>query len=339
MNVGTGFALDMISESHLTNTKQNYITQPCDYVFGFKVTGLRVMLVMSHDRTNKKLCHFYHRNGSAYSLPIGGLFPDALFSGSILDGDIVKTHSGKFVFIIHDCLLSCGNVCSTLRYEQRLELAREIVFRIGTCNLSSPLKSAPNYERFEMDSNSKYALPSLRSGVSRMIFQPGGMFFYMTVKPIFDMRYLPQFNANILDFPIDGFVFTSLSMPAAPFRKNPISVFKYKKPIDCTIDVVIMTHCKYKESIVTGVDKFRKSHGTAYMCAIDDLTSKSELVVFSKITPDIKFDEACVYECSFVKDQWKIVLKRDKSANTVSTIIANIRNIIEEIDLNTFVQS
>jgi DNA-directed RNA polymerase II subunit RPB1 len=339
MNVGTGFALNLISQTpHNVSPQQEFVTQPCDYVFGFKVTGLRVMLVMSHDRAGKKLCHFYHRNGSAYSLPTGGLLPDALFAGSILDGDIVLSNSGKYVYIIHDCLLSCGNVCSTLRFDQRLELAREIVFRIGTCNLSSPLKNAPNYELFEMGCNSEYALPSLRSAVSKMIFQPGGMFFFITVKPIFDMRHLPQFNANILDFPIDGFVFTSLSLGATPFRKNPIAVFKYKKPIDCTIDVVIMTNCKYKESIVTGIDKFRIQHGSAYMCAIDDLTGSSELVVFSKITPDIKIEENSVYECSFVGNQWKIVLKRDKSANTVSTIIANIHNIIEEIPLSDFVQ-
>ncbi len=338
MNVGTGFALEMISQHIIPRKIQNFVSQACDYCFGFKVTGLRVMLVMSHDRLGKKLCHLYHRNGSAYSLPTGGLLPDALFSGTVVDGDLVKSYSGKFVFIIHDCLLSCGNNCSSLRYDQRLELAREIVFRIGTCNLSSCLKNAPNYESFEMDADSKYALPTLRTGISKMIFQPGGMFFYMTVKPIFDMRYLPQFNANILDFPTDGYVFTSLSLAAFPFRMNPIAVFKYKKPIDCTIDVVIMTSCKYSYSIITGVDKFRISIGSAYMCAIDDLTRSSELVVFSKITPHIKFEESCVYECAFVNDQWKIVLKRDKAANTVSTIIANIHNILEEVPLSDFVQ-
>jgi DNA-directed RNA polymerase II subunit RPB1 len=343
MNVGTGFCLDPIPvvPEIPPIVSVPHETRMCDYCFSFKVTGLRVMLVFSQDRAKKKLCSLYHRNGTVYSLPNSGIVPDALFSGTVLDGDIVVlTDSNKLCFIVHDILLSSGNVCSGLRYDQRIEIAREVVFRIGTSNLSVAFQEAPGFMELEMGADASYTLPTCsRAIVSRAAFKPGAWAFFITVKPIFSMEGLVRFDHFMkpkLGFPTDGYVFTSISMGAFAFRNNPKSVYKWKP--ENTIDVIVYSAdpgLKYSDT--TGVDEFRTATGAYFMVVPNDLSRASEQVVFSKMDTDWKVESGAVYECAWVDARWKITLSRDKQPNKMSVVLATIRNIRELIGLHEFI--
>jgi hypothetical protein len=179
-----------------------------------------------------------NRQFQVHLLPADDL-PDAFFAGTVLDGEMTPVAVAAApdrpearrvpVFLVFDCLMICGNQCSVLRYDQRLELGREVLFR---------LSAFPNGDRASLahpvalGAEQPYALPvALRPEVSRYTVNLGHIPFTCAVKPVFDLCGLLEYTRHCvprLPFEADGFVLTHLSEPCYPFRMKPQAVFKWK---------------------------------------------------------------------------------------------------------------
>jgi hypothetical protein len=349
---------------------QKIPTQMCDYVFSPKVDGLRLLLTFFHDRNNRKICNFINRKNEVFSLPSSSIFPESIFSGTMLDGDLVRIpDTNKFCFVIFDCLLSCGNKSSVLRYDQRLEIGREIIFRLGTNDLSTPITQSNSFTPVNIGAGSKYALPiALRPEVSKGMFIPGHLPFFIAVKPIVSLGGISDFNKNHENrfyFPIDGYIFTKLSDPAYPFRMKRDSIYKWKQKSkdgkfnDNTIDVIISKNTNnydqhaelmkgleidtyelpnlsmISSSIHDDLHKFRSKNGELLMFAIDN---NNRPILFSHAfeKEDLKIHDGGTYECrwNYQQSQWDVFRFRDKAPNTISTIISCVTNILEDISID-----
>lgn len=55
-----------------------------------------------------------------------GMFDESLFDGTVLDGEMVKTRSGQWVFLINDCIVYKGERLKTM-LPQRLEIIYDIL--------------------------------------------------------------------------------------------------------------------------------------------------------------------------------------------------------------------
>ena len=376
MNVGTGYNLDLIPAKDCKQPVgakhifEGIPTHICDYVASSKVDGLRLFLTFFHDRNGAYICNLYDRNGTVFSIPSTNIHPSSAFSGTILDGDLVRIPgTDSFCFVVFDCLMSCGNKSSVLRYDQRIEIGREIVYRMATYDLSTPFLSSKGCTKIDMGADSPYALPiSCRKSVSTHMFIPGALPFHITVKPLIDMCKVVEFSQDymhILSFPIDGFIFTKLSDPAYPFRVKKDSVIKCKQKSkdgmfnDNTIDVIVNKTSDNVDIIngleielyelpdlslsagsdhvnIRGINNFRAKTGSLMMFAID---VNHRPILFSHtnfIQEDVTINEGMTYECrwSYIEKRWQVFRFRDKAPNTISTVVSCVTNILEDLSIN-----
>lgn len=284
MSVGTGFNMELKSmpesEAMVPEAMQRKFdltpNKICQYVFSPKADGVRHFLVMFHNRKGQKLVALVDRKFDVYLLSVEDL-PERFFSGTILDGELVRDRLGGYVFMVFDCLMSCGNKSSVLRYDQRIEIGREVVCRLvqglggegGSeesgqeektnrqfgvlsnqgASRSRDLKNLLKTQgfEFEMGSAEPYALPVSRfPEVSRRCYPVGKLPFQMMVKPVFDLKGIVYYTKkwmSRLPFETDGFVMTNLYEPCYPFRMRRESIFKWKPRTEShsenTVDFVV----------------------------------------------------------------------------------------------------
>lgn len=239
---GTGFNLDMVPVENLVpdDTKAQDAMIPrriVDYVFSPKADGVRHFLVLFHDRKGGRIAALVDRTNASFALPEDDL-PEPLFAGTVLDGELTKVKGHEQdVFLVFDALMVCGNRCAVLRYDQRLEIAREVVHRM------CPTGRAPQDMPLPMGATSPFCLP-IRAHDYLSCFGVGaGKFpFRVAVKPVFDVAGLKDYERLVLPrlpFGFDGLVFTSLADPAYPFRSKQDTVLKWKP-----------RHAEYNENTV-----------------------------------------------------------------------------------------
>jgi hypothetical protein len=290
---------------------------------------------------------------------------DSIFEGTIIDGDLTKIPgTDNYCFVVFDCLMSCGNVTSKLRYDQRLEIAREILYRLATFNLSFEIEMANQLTPINLGLSSEtksYQLPifdETRAQVSKNMFKVGKIPFFLTVKPIFELGGIRKFERDIIhnqkfDFPTDGYILTSTYLPATPFRCNKNCVFKWKPKgsvyNENTIDVMVTMNQKINSFDNTDLcelqnfskDKrfnysnYQQIHGNVCMWG----THNKHSILFGTLVCDEKeintLDFGKIYECiwNHVCGRWEIMRKRSKYPNSMETIVATIQNIIEDVIL------
>jgi DNA-directed RNA polymerase II subunit RPB1 len=361
MNIGTGYNIDLLHMEEieqppgLVGKVEKLPDHVSDVAFSPKVDGLRLLLTFFHDRNNNKICNLVDRNNTVFSMPSAGLFVDHLFEGTLLDGDLVQMPGrSTYCFVVFDCLMICGNRSSCLRYDQRIELGREVVYRMGTQDLQYPIKNSNQFEAVDLGTGSRFTLPIChRRIVSESIFFPGQLPFSICVKPLFSLQGLVEFDKHSLQgysVPTDGYIITKLSAPASPFRNNPTSIFKWKPKSVCgrfnenTIDVIVYRFENEGTRVLpslpysfsnTCVEAFRRLDGNATMMVLH----KSSLFLFSfiDVDEDFQFETTCECRWNYTDKKWEFFRSRNKKANTLDTVVRCAINILEDVKLEDLV--
>lgn len=309
LRVGTGYQFQLgggIGEQFrpsVTTPAPVIIPRIREYVWSFKLDGTRFLLVLMRLHGRQVFVFISRKNEMSW---IGGPEkPYSLFDGSVLDGEMCG--SGN-VFCIFDCLMVCGNRCSSARYDLRMEVAYECIKRLRPW---STQVQAVNF----------YASHSIGTNKSQAIQIFG---FFICVKPIFSLsvlRDLRTSDGSKLSFPSDGLIFTSLK-GVTPFRVSRESIFKWK--VDHTIDCVVQL---YNDGCPNLTGKYHVP------CGRYSLWSREGTCVAraNEATEWIRDNE--VYECRWSTSEWIITRWRDKQANNMETILATIQNLEEQISL------
>lgn len=290
-----------------------------------------------------------------------------LLQGTVLDGELCRLpNSDEYVFLIFDALLCAGNKCSTLRYDQRLEIAREVLYRLGTW-INPLLQKTP----FPMGAHLPFTVPiGARRVVSENRIRLSGLPEHLgfAVKPVFDMTGFRHYHEHMLTrlpFRHDGVVFTNLFLPAYPFRMRPESVFKwkpqYENESENTIDMVCIPYNEWsfgrygaqmqeplapRIAHLMGLDctlsfeqveQFRTSPPTQnnplFLMLLDTPTTPLPFALAVSVDGMQSDSVECVYECAwnFQYRCWVMKRVRQKAANRVDTVLATLQNILENI--------
>jgi DNA-directed RNA polymerase II subunit RPB1 len=343
MKVGTGFCLDLLPAPGYTQPPRPApIPQMCRYVCSPKVDGVRVTLVFTADESGASLCSLVDRRGVVRVLSACGLVPEGLFCGTVLDGDLVVDAAGVTCFVVFDCTLSYGSVLSRLMYPHRLEVAREIVYRLGTCDGVVEFDESEGYRPVEMCMAA--AVPSRRRCVSTHSFRPGLLPFHICVKPIFDVQRVCSIPCDSFHFATDGFVFTDRHAAVTPFRVTPTSTLKWKPVVGVWDENTIDVRCREADPAVlpahadfTALHRpFRVAAGE-YEMVVCDRRNRPVVFAFGEGHPGKTgvFTGVGVYEFAWnrVERTWHLIRRREKAANTLETVLATLVNIVEAIRL------
>ncbi len=360
--VGTGYTFETKSPvGHLTLPApapaagaEDSAIKVCDYVFSPKADGTRFFLVFCKNHKDQRLACLVNRRFEIFVMHTTTGVPDVLYEGTILDGEMVPSSSTRATFLAFDCFMSCGHqAVASLRFDQRLEIAREVVW-LGGHGATGALRKG---EEWPMGLDEAYALPVRRPEVSRYQVQIGTLPFTVLVKPTFSMRGIQHYHrfwvkAGRMPFTTDGYVMTSLFSPAYPFRMEPTSVFKWKgRTADAsenTVDFVVTgTDEEHKKvpAKLTGrekwayeispeqVDSFRVTGGN---CLLWSRLAKDRPICFGSGFAPGRFESGQVYECqwNFRLRRWDLLRLRQKAANGWDTVVRTLNNIVEDITIN-----
>lgn len=354
MKVGTGFCMKVISIREEVEIPDRYLQQwknipskICEYIFSPKADGTRYFMVFYHNQNNLPLCALINRARHIFELPIDDI-PDMFFHGTVLDVEMVTNNSNETCIMVFDCLSICGNKSAVLRYDERLELAREVIYRINTLNMSRAFTGKPiNLPVIPM-------VPALRPEVSSNICRLGTINHWFWVKPIYDMVHLKMFNSADLFFKSDGYVMTNLFAAAQPFRIGRNDIFKWKPRTaeysENTIDFIVYPvknnsyYLPWPTHLTTGftlcqMERFRDT-GSRNKYALWITLPDYQQFNFSTAFPahDIsgEIKTSSVYECryNFYRQSWEIMRIRHKDPNNYYTVIATLCNIVEDIQIN-----
>lgn len=350
MKVGAGYRNRYMSDPIVFSTRKHLLPPTMkSYVFSPKADGYRVCMTFCKDRKGNPRITITNRKNEVYPLPvITQLGFQGLYEGTVLDGELLKINENQHCFMIFDALVVCGNRCSVLRYDQRIEIARTIVHQF--CVPGNTLQ--PIYMGMDLE----YALPSLRPHVSKSIATPQGWNIGICVKPVFQLEGLSHFHEHVmpkLSFEIDGYTFTHISLPAYPFRMETDSIFKWKPRkgdySSHTIDFLVYpmdTKGVDDLSCHTIVDPMTPETLKPFQCLEGNVKLVAHHTVYKpkykryQITFSMGFADTRyplsfgkVYECvwNIRRNQWEIVRQRDKNCNQFETVVRTVQNIIEDI--------
>lgn len=92
------------------------------YVVCEKTDGERHVLV-SLMFEDKKICVLVNRTQTMYLAPLNIL--RTMYNGTILDGELVKTFDGRWFYMVYDCLMTEGNLCTQKDLLSRLKDAEK----------------------------------------------------------------------------------------------------------------------------------------------------------------------------------------------------------------------
>lgn len=349
---GTGFNLTL---KPIVDLPHQYLESPRplatirSYVFSPKADGVRYFLVLFHDRKGARIASLVDRTNTAYELPADDM-TDSLFAGTVLDGELTQIGPRKYAFLVFDCLMCCGNKTSVLRYDQRVEIAREAVYRMNNKTLEGRVP-------LEMGADMPYCLPiAMRRDTSRFALPAGKLPFLVAVKPVFDMAGLRDYGTRImphLGFKFDGLVFTDLRDPAYPFRMRPTSMIKWKpRQADFnenTIDFIVTAATP--DNILQDwpprfrpadprISQYRRFDPQQTNCWLwSTLPDRSMFCFSGGVCQMPGFAPNRVYECrwNYRFNNWEVVRWRNKDANLWETVVMTVQNIIENIEFSEFI--
>jgi hypothetical protein len=367
IRAGTGFAVSVLrGEARCEPVPKPFQTsvlprnpvpyQPCvlrpkqvrDLVFSPKVDGLRLFLTCFKNSADLEQWALVDRNNRVFRLPPRtNKTSVSLREGTVLDGEFALIPgSSVYALLVFDCLMLCGNKSAALRYDQRLELAREAVHLLTqggkptSCNLGARAPSC---------------LPiALRPSTSKVLRPCDGFPFLLAVKPIFALEGLEVFRQKYeadLSFPVDGYVFTRLQDEAKPFLLSPTSILKWKPRRDKewdenTIDVTAtarppLSHVQLPRGSKSLLHRFRSRDGPFLMFGRNNDSKEPFLFSAGYSGLDCDVHDGSVYEArwNLNKLQWYLYRQRDKEANTVSTIERCLGNINENITIGDIIKS
>jgi hypothetical protein len=169
------------------------------YVWSWKANGLRVLMVAGTYR-GQQLIMLYDRARRIYVVPMAA--PALVFDGTILDGELVRQHDGRYAYVVYDAIMTAGVSCGEYNYLVRLQNASFLLESGGWADLA-------------------------RSGGP----------FALTVKPVYSPTQIADVLETVLpslNYGIDGFIATPVEPPVKMGQAD--NIFKYKRGTDHTID-------------------------------------------------------------------------------------------------------
>ena len=378
MQVGTGYNLDILPDLNAVIPEQvERVRHVCKYVFSPKVDGKRFWFVLFKNRKGKKLCALVDRNFEIHHFPqrYYNCLPDTFFSGTILDGDLTLVKgTDKYCFCIYDCITISGNFSNVLRYDQRLELCREVLYQLLIGSISGSVDDvknqlASNATPIEFGQGKPYIISSLREEMSVNMYKVGNIPFLMVVKPIFSTVGIVNFDKTMngkLSFDTDGYVLTHLEDVCHPFRIKKTSFIKWKPRTleysENTVEFVVAQNNEKLQPIknyffqnrqggsqarnpwsydlnMGQVDAFRQNDsGKKYVLwtLLPSGNTTGKMMCFSTCDALIDVEPNNVYECrwNYKKVTWEVIRPRNKSPNNWDTVIGTIQNIVEDIQID-----
>jgi hypothetical protein len=170
------------------------------YMVCEKSDGERAILLMIIIN-NKPMCFMINRNNELYFMEFS--FKKEVFEGSIMDGEIIKTKSGTWNYLIHDCM--CYNGKSFMEKSHDL--------RYG-CIIDFILKRYQNKDSDCLAIKTK-------------------LFYRYGAKIDVTWQHIKKTTEN----EIDGLIFTPINGPIIFGRDN--SLFKWKESENNTIDLLV----------------------------------------------------------------------------------------------------
>jgi DNA-directed RNA polymerase beta' subunit len=370
-SVGTGYNMKIIKQHNypfeIKQTPEKPLFNMCSYVFSPKVDGVRYFLAFFKTIKKHPICALVNRNFDICKLrniDYDNLLSNwkigqKLFEGTILDGELTLLNDGSYAFIIFDCLMSSGNRTSILRYDQRIEIANEIVYRLQLCPFNN--NNNNNREKYQYEVGEKISIPNsfsrskttTLSTFSKIPFLP----FLLFVKPIFDIHRITEYHTTYerqLPFKTDGYVFTHISLPAYPFRMKKEGIFKWKfsnsEFDENTIDMIVypIEQYRYQQNIISDLSNILTPESHTYRIIKKYQSTKGNYILvcplnikqqtsfnFSLGISSINIQSGQCYECRWSHKQqtWEIVRFRKKTPNTWSTIIATVKSIYDPIQI------
>ena len=224
------------------------------YFFAYapKTNGLRFFAVG---------CHFGHspwialinRSQQIFLLP-GIVAPDVLFDGTVFDGELVTTKTGKFAYIVYESAMTCGVPCSEYNYLVRLQTASLLVeawnLQLGRRSFSSspvlvadekhPLQKLvmpPAGQEAWIKTFQESKLTTSAAAAAASAASAATCDLDWRVKRVFsDERFYEMVTMEIpaLDHDTDGYIITAVEPPIQIGQTS--TIFKIKRSTDHTLD-------------------------------------------------------------------------------------------------------
>jgi hypothetical protein len=242
----------------------------------------------------------FDRSGSHYTVTLS--LCQSVFSGTILDGELVTYKDGTIVFQVFDCIATCGNMHYSKPYSERMKEAKNFVDNLYTPDDEDP---------FKIDCK----LPCTKDQARA----------YMSMD--FNDPYFP------LNYPVDGIMLVRDESPYICGLND--SILKVKKPHDHTVDFYTRVWEKKDDNrsrwiceLMVSEDRNRK--------LIQSILITTEILERLEI-PSPNSLKDCIVECFWnsVNNQWEPrKLRRDKLyANNMSTFERTVQTIRENISV------
>jgi mRNA capping enzyme, C-terminal domain/mRNA capping enzyme, catalytic domain len=198
------------------------------FVWAGKTDGLRFFAVACHLRHDPWLL-LVNRAQEIYIVPrVRG--PEALFDGTILDGELVATHSGGFAYVAYDCAIACGVPCAEYNYLVRLQLAALL---LETWAAPTPRRRPAH----PLDTEADEKMDEAEAGQGAR--GASGAPFEWRVKRVFMADRLVELlerELPSLDHETDGLIATAVEPPIQVGQTR--TIFKVKRATDHTIDLL-----------------------------------------------------------------------------------------------------
>lgn len=152
---------------------------------------------------DKKMCVLINRNQSMYLAPLNIL--RSMYDGAILDGELVKTKEGRWLYMVYDCLMTEGVPCVQKEFIDRIMAADKFV-----------------------------------TGLKKLKTDP----FAFRMKTFWNLSEFTQFYETMESFPYetDGIVFTPVAEPVRSGTHE--TMFKWKPRDQNTIDFLFQRRGK-----------------------------------------------------------------------------------------------
>ena len=206
MNVGTGYSIRVMEDEprFLPVDRPLPTFNICQYVCSVKGDGLRVMFMIY-----KTGIYMIDRRLEIHKFPgVGLMYQGSLYipelseskknavpplcCGTVLDGELTRLHNGEWCLMIFDTLMVCGNECSFLRYDQRMEIGRYVLLELHY----------PEYKKTLLRQHQELSLPTRVPEACTYTYRLFDAPFSMTSKCIYDMQWLPELDRREHDFPL-----------------------------------------------------------------------------------------------------------------------------------------
>lgn len=271
------------------------------YVWSWKANGVRFLLVAG-TFGGHRLILLVNRARQIFLVPL--TVPAMLFDGTILDGELVRTRDGGFVFLVYDAIMTCGVSCGEYAYLIRLQNAGLLIRALGVQNGLFEIRVKPVYGPTQIADMLEHVLP-------------------------------------FLDHEIDGLIATAVEPPVQPGQTN--TILKHKRDTDHTIDFLVSAtahHDTVQLDLLAakgggqGCSLWATTHLHSATGVGERLGLGNELHSATELAAAMN---GRIFECRYNAEtqQWDPeLLRADKTApNKVSTAWKTWQNVCERLSL------